>query len=114
MFFELKENNKYDKELIEGFMSIFDKQKQEIVYLQNEFNQIKNYFYYFFYALSLIILLLSIISFFYNHKKIYYISNLDSLIIKDNNNYNHYIKNWISPNSKIKANLLYRLSRDGP
>jgi len=58
--------------------------------------------------------LFSIIFYFYNHKKIYYISNLDSLIINGNNNYNHYIKNWINPNSKIKANLLYRLSRDGP
>ena len=114
IIFELKENDKYDKELIQGFMNILDKQKQKIAYLQKEINKIKNYLDYFFYALSLIILLLSIIIYYYNRKNVYYISNLDSLIIKDNNNYNHYIKNWISPNSKIKANLLYRLSRDGP
>lgn len=41
-----------------------------------------------------------------------YIANMDSLII--DNNYNSTIKNWINPNIKIRANLLYRLSRDGP
>ena len=35
-----------------------------------------------------------------------YISNLDSIII-DNNNYNSILKNWINPNKKIRANLLY-------
>ena len=114
IIFQLKENDNYDKELIQGFMGILDKQKQEIIYLQNKLNKIKNFFYYFVYALSLLILFLSIIFYFYNHKKIYYISNLNSLIINGNNNYNHYIKNWISPNLKIKANLLYRLSKDGP
>jgi len=42
-----------------------------------------------------------------------YIYNLDSLIV-NNNVYNSYLKNWINPKSKLKANLLYRLSRDGP
>ena len=37
---------------------------------------------------------------------------MDRIII-DNNNYNSTLKNWINPNKKIKANLLYRLSRDG-
>ena len=40
------------------------------------------------------------------------ISGFDSLIIK-NNYSNSLIKNWISPNFKIQANLLYRMSRDG-
>jgi hypothetical protein len=99
---------------MEEMMNILDKQKHQIAYLKNELDKKNNYFFYLIYALSLIILLLSIIFYFHNHKKIYYISNLDSLIINGNNNFNHYIKNWISPNSKIKANLLYRLSRDGP
>ena len=43
----------------------------------------------------------------------YYIYNLDSLIV-NNMNYNIALKNWINPNEAIKANLLYRLSRDGP
>ena len=40
------------------------------------------------------------------------ILNLDSLIIKNNIRYNTTLKNWINPNQKIKAELLYRLSRD--
>ena len=39
--------------------------------------------------------------------------NLKSFIINDNNNYNESIKNWINPKAFIKAELLYRLSRDG-
>ena len=38
---------------------------------------------------------------------------MDSSII-DNNKYNSTLKNWINPNMKIRANLLYKLSRDGP
>ena len=41
------------------------------------------------------------------------ISNLNSLIIKDNVNYNKTLKNWINPEIKIKSELLYRMSRDG-
>ena len=95
-------------------MNLLDKPKQQIAYLKSKLKKNKNYFVYFFYMLSLNILLFSIIFYSHNQEKIYYISNLDSLIINGNNNSNHYIKNWISPNSKIKANLLYRLSRDGP
>jgi len=43
----------------------------------------------------------------------YYILNLDSFIV-DNINYNSSLKNWINQNMKIKANLLYRMTRDGP
>ena len=42
-----------------------------------------------------------------------YIINMDSLII-ENNNYNSSLKHWINPKAKITANLLYRLTRDGP
>ena len=41
------------------------------------------------------------------------IRNLDSKVIGENENYNKSLKNWINPNLKIKAELLYRLSRDG-
>ena len=37
----------------------------------------------------------------------------NSLIIKDNKEYNSTLKNWINQNKNIKAELLYRLSRDG-
>ena len=42
------------------------------------------------------------------------ISNLsNSLIIKKNDEYNKTLKNWINPNKYLKAELLYRFSRDG-
>ena len=41
------------------------------------------------------------------------IRNLKSLVLGENDDYNKCLKNWINPNSKIKAELLYRLSRDG-
>ena len=41
------------------------------------------------------------------------IRNLDSKIINENEKYNITLKNWINPNSTIKAQLLYRASRDG-
>ena len=41
------------------------------------------------------------------------IRNLDSKVISENEKYNKCLKNWINPNQKIKAELLYRLSRDG-
>ena len=41
------------------------------------------------------------------------IVNLNSLIIGNNDNYNITIKNWISPNNTIKAELLYRLTTNG-
>ena len=41
------------------------------------------------------------------------IRNLDSKIINENEKYNITLKNWINPNLTIKAQLLYRASRDG-
>ena len=41
------------------------------------------------------------------------IRNLNSQVIGENEKYNMCLKNWINPNLKIKAELLYRLSRDG-
>ena len=41
------------------------------------------------------------------------IINLNSEIIKDNINENILLKNWIEPNKIIKAELLYRLTKDG-
>jgi hypothetical protein len=48
-----------------------------------------------------------------DNKKQNKIINLDSKIINENEKYNITLKNWINPNLKIKAQLLYRLSRDG-
>ena len=41
------------------------------------------------------------------------ITNLNSEIIKENINENILLKSWIEPNKKIKAELLYRLTKDG-
>ena len=46
-----------------------------------------------------------------NNTKI--IRNLNSTILQDNENYNITLKNWINSDLKIKAELLYRASRDG-
>ena len=37
----------------------------------------------------------------------------NSLIIENNKEYENTLKNWINPDKKIKAELLYRLTRDG-
>ena len=42
-----------------------------------------------------------------------FVRNLNSLIIGENEKYNKCLKNWINPNAKVKAELLYRLTRDG-
>ena len=37
----------------------------------------------------------------------------ESLIIGNNKEYKNILENWINPNKEIKAELLYRLTRDG-
>ena len=91
IIFELKEYKKSDKsdiDIIKELVNIVRVQKEEIKKLREFQSQV---------------------SFLLRN----YISNLDSLIV-DNNLYNTFLKNWINPKQNIKANLLYRLSRDGP
>ena len=92
IIFELKEEEKSDKEIIKDLMKLTIEQKNEISNLKKELYDLKR-------EASLLFK--------------YYITNLDSVII-DNINQNSTLKNWINPNKNIKANLLYRLSRDGP
>ena len=83
--FELKQDENNDKEIIKDLIKLVKKQNNELNELKKEISLLlKNY-----------------------------ISNLDSVII-NNNFYNSCLKNWINPKLPIKANLLYRLSRDGP
>ena len=92
---KLNEKEKNDEEKINRLNNLIKEQKEEICNLRkniNELNEFKKE--------------MNILS-----KD--YISNLDSSII-DNNKYNSTLKNWINPNMKIRANLLYKLSRDGP
>ena len=101
-FFELKEIIKSDKDLIKELTSLVKDQKEKISELTkkvDELNILKNEFTEYKKEISYILK--------------FYISNLDSLIA-NNINYNSALKYWINPNERIKVNLLYRLSRDGP
>ena len=93
--FELKEDEKSDKEIIKELMKLVNEQKNEITNLKAELNELNNF--------------KKEAAFLFKN----YITNLDSIII-DNNLHNSTLKNWINPKEKIKANLLYRLTRDGP
>ena len=96
IIFTLKGNNpKTDRQMINEIRPIIDENSKEISILKNEIKELKK--------------IKDDFSCLLNN----YIVDLDSLII-NNNNYNNSLKNWISPNKKIKANLLYRLSRDRP
>ena len=50
---------------------------------------------------------------FHENKDNIYINNLNSLIINENKIYNKILKSWINEDKVIKAELLYRLTRDG-
>ena len=89
--FILNKEEKTDNEIIQDLIKIIVEQKNEITKLKNELNDFKTE-----------------MSFLCKN----YITNLDSIII-NNNLENSMLKNWINPKKKIKANLLYRLTRDG-
>jgi len=91
----LNEKEKNDEEKINRLNNIIKEQKEEIYNLRKNINELNEF------KKEMDILSKN------------YISNLDSSIM-DNNTYNSTLKNWINPNMKIRANLLYKLSRDGP
>ena len=95
IFFELKEIEKDPDLIVKELITLVNEQKEEIEKLKNEMNELK--------------LFKSEMSCLLNK----FIINLDSLII-DNFYYNFSLKSWINPVNKIKAKLLYRMSRDGP
>ena len=41
------------------------------------------------------------------------ILNLDSLILKNNQEYKKILKGWLNPDKNVKSKLLYRMTRDG-
>ena len=92
---KLKEKEKNDEEKIKRLTNLIKEQEEVICNSRNKINELNEF------KKEIDILSKD------------YISNLDSSII-DNNKYNSTLKNWINPNMKIRANLLYKLSRDGP
>ena len=110
--FELNKEQKDDKEKIEDLTKLVFEMKNELNELKNivnkqnnEINELKN-------VVNKLDMdeLKNIIN---EHKKLQ-ISGLNTSLIIDNIiEYNKLIKSWIDPNKKIKAELLYRLSRDG-
>ena len=91
--FELFEHKKDEKETISDLTKIILEVKKENEILKKELNDMKEKINLLFDNL--------------------YISNLDSLIIDNNMDYNKMLKAWINPFKNIKCELLYRLSRDG-
>ena len=99
---ELKKEHKND---IDELKNVINEQKNVINELKNVINGQKNE------ILELKEQIKICINYINNKESI---KNLnDSLIINNNNDYNKLIKEWINPNKKIEAELLYRLSRDG-
>ena len=105
IFFELKQEEKGDRDIIKKLTNLIIDQKKEISNLKikiNELNNLKS-------ELNELKIFKKEISLLFKN----YIINLDSLII-DNILQNSILKEWINPKYKIRANLLYRHSRDGP
>lgn len=92
---ELKEKNKELVNLFNENKNLINQQKLQINNLEEKINKLENS------------------NTNYGNYGNDIIENLDSIIIKDNIQYKKYLKNWISPNKKIKAKLLYRLTKDG-
>ena len=110
--FELKEEQKNDKDKINDLNELIMKLQEEINNNKREINELKN-----------------IVNNQNNEinemkKKINFLTDYikfkdniqelkDSQIIDSNIEYIKSIKNWINPNVKVKGELLYRMSRDG-
>ena len=92
--FELIENKIKDEEKITKLVDLIRQQQAEISSLKKEIEDLKEFKDQFSFLTNCCI------------------TNLNSLIITEIND-NSILKNWINPEEKIKANLLYRLTRDG-
>ena len=108
--FSLNKQIKSDKELVQDLLSLVNELQKEMKDIKEENKNLK----------SKINILESYIPLLEEYKKDKkekeekcFIKNLDSLIINGNKNYNEILKQWINPNIDIKAELLYRTSRDG-
>ena len=102
IIFILNELEKNDKDRINELYSIISELKEENKKLKEKINEFEIYIPY-----------LKEYKIKQDEKKMNKIRGLDSLIIKNNEKYNISLKNWINPKLNIKADLLYRMTRDG-
>ena len=102
--FKISQKEKKDKDKIEELYQIIKEQKQEINILKNKLENLEND------VKELMNFKKQIEE---KEKEKRKIVQIESNIINNNNDYKTYLKNWINKNEKIKADLLYRLSRDG-
>ena len=98
--FNLNEKEKSDKEKINELYTIIESYHKENEILKKEIEEIKKYICKLKEKEEK------------EEKEKNSIHNFDSLIVKDKKKI-YTLKNWISPEKKINAELLYRLSRDG-
>ena len=110
--FELKEEQKNDKDKINDLNELIMKLQEEINNNKREINELKNIVNN---QSNEINEMKKKINFLTDYIKIK--DNIpelkDSRIINNNIEYIKSIKNWINPNVKINGELLYRMSRDG-
>ena len=92
--FELKEEQKNDKDKINDLNELIMKLQEEINNNKREINELKN-----------------IVN--NQNNEINEMKKKINFLINNNIEYIISIKNWINPNVKIKCELLYRMSRDG-
>ncbi len=101
--FSLKEKEKSDKEKINELYTIVENYHKENEMLKKEIEEIKKYIFK---------LKEEQEEKKKNQEKKKLINNFDSLIVQEKEKIK-ILKNWISPEKEINAELLYRLSRDG-
>ena len=104
IIFILNEKEKNDKDKINELYDIISNLKQENKQLKENQKKLEE-------KINIILNEIKPLKEF--KEKMEKIRNLDSLVLGDNEEYNKTLKNWINPNMKIKAELLYRLTRDG-
>ena len=115
--FELKEEEKNDKDKINNLNELILKLKEEINEIKfnhnKEINDLKNIVNNQNKEINEMKEQINIFLNYIKGKENKILGLKNSLIIKNNIEYNKLIKSWINPNKKIEGELLYRLSRDG-
>ena len=115
--FELKEEEKNDKDKINNLNELILKLKEEINEIKinhnKEINELKNIVSSQNKEINKMKEHINIFANYMKDKENIISGLKNSLIINNNFEYNKLIKKWINPNIRIESKLLYRLSRDG-